>query len=261
MKQLTLFLLLVSTLLANPLQGVDASFSKDVQKQLLQKLNSEHSSPLYPKNRYTLSKGWNRLTTPKDGVDVIKTFQNIPEVKLVILHDNASKYWAGFTLYQEVLKDIKEMLLLKYLEPNVTFFVLSEKAMMFEIQSAKMSETCQEILHDNKYEMLHDSGLTKEKAQSEDKSISINSRYHSHEYRGFYNDTRVTLMYKKIAKTSKKILRYGPAEPMVMLNYAQEYANQKFFVYDYLEKKCYQGIFPSLKMPPLPVLQELKDTN
>jgi len=261
MKLLTLFILLLSTLLAKPLQGVDASFSKDVQKKLLQKFSSEHSSSLHKKHTYTLSKGWNKLTTPKDGVDVIKTFQNIPSVKLVIVHDNVSNYWAGFTLYQDVLKDIKEMLLLKYLEPSISFFVLSEKAVMLEIQSAQMNISCQKILHDNSYKILHDSGLTKEKTQSKDKSISINSRYHSHEYRGFYDDTRVTLIYKKIAKTSKKILKYGPAEPMVMLNYAKEYANQKFFVYDYLEKKCYQGIFPSQKMPPLPVLQELKDTN
>lgn len=261
MKQLILFLLLLSGLLANSLQGLDASFSKDVQKQLLQKLSSEHFSSLHNKNTYTLSKGWNRLTTPKEGVDVIETFKNIPSVKLVILHDNVSNYWAGFTLDQDVLKDIKEMLLLKYLEPNVTFFVLSDRAMMLEIQSAQMNQTCQKILHDNQYEILHDSGLSKNKAQSKDKSISINSRYHSHEYRGIYNDTRVTMMYKKIAKTSKKILKYGPAEPMVMLNFAQEYANKKFFVYDYLEKKCYQGVFPSQKMPPLPVLKELKDTN
>lgn len=261
MKQLTLFLLLLSTLLANSLQGVDASFSKNVQKQLLQKLHSEHTSTLHQKTIYRLTKGWNQLTTPKDGVDVIQTFQDIPEVKLVIIYDDVSHYWAGFTLDQSVLKDIKEMLLLRYLEPHKTFFILSNKAMMLEIKSATINLTCQHILDTHHYTVLEDSGLTQESAKSQDKRMSVKSRYHSHEYREYYDDSRVVLMYKKIVKTSKKILKYGPAEPMIMLNYGQEYANKKFFVYDYLEKKCYEGIFPSLKMPPFPVLKELKNIN
>ena len=257
MKQLIIFTLLVSALFANSLQGVDASFSLDVQSKLLKEFNSALISPLHTKNAYTLKKGWNKLTTPKDGVDVIKTFKNISTVKFLVTYDSVSKYWAGFTLDQSALKDIKEMLLLKYLEPHVTFYALSSKDVMLKIESSHVNATCQKIIDDKRYDVLYDSGLTKEEQVSPDKSMSFNSRYRSHEYRGVYNDTRVALMYPKMGKKSKETLKYGPAEPMVMLKYNQFYADKEFFAYDYLDKKCYKGLFPSRKMPPLPVLQEL----
>ncbi len=258
MKHLVLFILLLQTLLANPLQEVDASFSTDVQSKLLKELNSVHSSKIHPQNSYRLTKGWNRLTTPKDGVDVIKTFENISTVKFVVTYDNESKYWAGFTLNQTILKDLKEMLLLKYLEPNVTFFVLALRNTRVNVKYASMNSRCSKIISTRRYNVLYDSGLTTENIKESKAPMIFSSRYHSHEYRGIYNDTRVALIYPKLKKSSKATLKYGPAEPTVMFHYAKEYAQKKFFVYDYLEKNCYEGTFPSKKYPPLPVLTKLK---
>ncbi|MEA2100105.1 MAG: hypothetical protein U9P72_08245 [Campylobacterota bacterium] len=255
MRILIIYTLLVSALTANPLQSVDTSFSLGVQVQLLKKLDSVHSSTKHTKNTYTLTKGWSQLTAPKDGVDVIKTFQNIPEVKFIVTYDSKSKYWAGFTLDQTILKDIKEMLLLKYLESGVTFFVLSKRDMMIKIESSSVDKTCKKFMNDKKYNTLLDSGLSNSEKLSDNKDISINSRYSSHEYRGYYDDTRTLLIYPKSVKKAKLTQKYGPAEPMVMLNYSSEYENKKFYVYDFLERRCYEGKFPSKRMPPLPVLR------
>jgi hypothetical protein len=37
-----------------------------------------------------------------------------------------------------------------------------------------------------------------------------------------------------------------------------EYEEVTFYVADYFEKKCYEGIFPSRKIPPFPVLKKLE---
>ena len=258
MKYLTLIFLLIQTLLANSLQEVDTSFSKDVQSKLLKELNSEHSSSLHKQNSYKLVKGWNQLTTPKDGIDVIKTFENISTVKFVVTYDSESKYWAGFTLDQTILKDLKKMLLLKYLEPNVIFFVLATEKTSVDVKYNFMNKRCSNILLSGRYHALYDSGLTTENKKESNADMIFSSRYHSHEYRGFYDDTRVALFYPKLKTTSKATLKYGPAEPTVMFHYAKEYAQKKFFVYDFLEKNCYEGTFPSRKYPPLPVLTKLK---
>ena len=256
MLKAIIFIFLAQTLFAVSVKSVDTSFSKSVQTQLFSKLNSVHSSTIYTKNTYTLNKGWNQLTASKDGVDVIKTFQNIPEVKFIVTYDFKSKYWAGFTLDQSMLKDIKEMLLLKYLESGTTFFVLSDKNILLNIESSKVNETCKKYIDSEKYNTLLDSGLTKSSKTNKNKDISINSRYSSHEYRGYYDDTRVLLIYPKQTNVKKQTDKYGPAEPMVMLNYSSEYENKTFYIYDFLERKCYSGRFPSKKMPPLPVLAE-----
>jgi len=258
-KKIIISTLLVSSLIANSLQGVDTSFSKSVQSELLSKLNSAHLIPsLHKTNTYTLYKGWNQLITPKDGIDVIKTFENISEVKFIVTYDSKSKYWAGFTLDSTVLKDIKEMILLKYLEPNITFFALSEKTIRLNIESATVNSVCQKLIDSKDYGVLRDSGLSQAAALSNDKSIDLNSRYRSHEYRGFYADTRVVLIYPKLKTSTEKTMKYAPAEPTIAMHYAKEYENKRFYVYDFLEKECYEGIFPSRRMPPLPVLRVVK---
>jgi len=254
MRILIIFIFLVSTLFSSPLKSVEPSFSKSVQTQLLKRLNSVHSSTVYKKNTYTLKKGWNQLTAPKDGVDVIKTFKNIPEVKFIVTYDFKTKYWAGFTLDQSVLKDIKEMLLLKYIESGTTFFVLSDKNILLNIESSNVDKMCKKFIDSGRYNTLLDSGLTKSDKRDKNKDMSINSRYSSHEYRGYYDDTRVLLIYPKVTKKLKQTDKYGPAEPMVMLKYSSAYENKIFYIYDFLEKKCYEGKFPSKRMPPLPVL-------
>ncbi len=255
MKGLILSTLLTSAIFASPIQNIAPSFSKSVQTQLLSKLKSVHSSSIYKKDTYTIKKGWNRFTAPKDGVDVIETFQNIPEVKFIVTYDFKTKYWAGFTLEQSILKDIKEMLLLKYLESGTTFFVLSDKDILLNIKSSSVDKICKKFIDSGSYNTLLDSGLTKSDTRDKNKDMGINSRYSSHEYRGYYDDTRVLLIYPKVTKKLKQTDKYGPAEPMVMLKYSKEYENKIFYIYDFLERKCYEGRFPSKRMPPLPVLR------
>ena len=258
-KLLVLSTVLVASLFADTLQGVEASFSKATQGKLLEEFNSQNPLKSQQQNSYIIKKGWNRLISTSNGIDVIRTFENISAVKFVVTYDKASNYWAGFTLEQEVLKDIKEMLLLKYLEPNITFFVLSTRDIKVDIKSSIPNIVCSKLIDNKKYITLRDSGIDLGMATSKRGDIAIKSRYHSHEYRGIYNDTRVLLIYPKLKHTSKSLLKYGPAEPTVMINYAKEYQNKKFFVYDYLEKKCYEGYFPSKSFPPVPVLRVLKD--
>lgn len=254
MKQVVIFILFVSTLLAEPLLSVDASFSKDVQSKLLQKLNSA-SSKLHNSNHYRLTEGWNQLQTPKYGIDVVKSFQDISDVLFVVTYDFKSKYWAGFTLEQSTLKDIKEMLLLKYLEPHVSFFILAKQNISIEVKSTEIKGTCENLLVDSTYSHVMDSGLSKKSAKGV--GIELYSRYSSHEYRGIYDDTRVMLFYKKI-KVSRAITeRYGPAEPTVMLHYAKEFENRDIYLYDFLERRCYIGTLPSPKLPPSPVLRDV----
>jgi len=258
----TLFLILligVLPLFANPLKGLDTHFSKQVQRQLKSSLNgSTLTQKIHNSDTYTIHKGWNSFITPKNGIDVIESFKNTPDVKFVVTYDFQSNYWAGFTLDQAVLKDIKEMLLLRSLEPHIAFFILSAKDMTLKIKSSKMNGICQKVFDDAQSAHIYDSGFTKEPTSSTLKDISINSRYASHTRRGFYDDTRVVLIYRQAKTKAKATQKYGPAEPMVMLHYAPIYENKRFYIYDYLEKKCYRGIFPSKRVPPFPVLEVVK---
>jgi len=244
--------------MASYLPSVEKSFSLKVQNKLLKKIKISHISNQKHKNIFIFKSGWNQQIAPKGGTDVIQTFKNTPEIKFVVTYDMKSKYWAGFTLDQSVLKDIKEMLFLRYLEEGVMFFVLSEGDLALKIKQTQINSKCSNLMSNKDYNVLYDTGLTTSEVKSEAYNISIRSRYSSHEYRGYYDDTRVVLIYPKLKVKSKDMLKYGPAEPMVMLHYAKEYQDKSYLVFDYLQKKCYKGVFPSNKMPPIPVLQELK---
>ncbi|MFA6137823.1 MAG: hypothetical protein WC667_07035 [Sulfurimonas sp.] len=250
MKQLFTLSLFCITLLASSLQEVSPSFSQAEREILSKEIPS--ISALYNSKTYDLKKGWNKLTTPLDGVDVFNTFGTIAEVKFVVVYDSESKLWAAFS--SEKLAG--DLLLLKYLEPNVTFFVLADSGVKVDIKSNTINPACQKILEDKQYDFLLDSGRTQDSVVSKDKTMSAKSRYLSHHEKGIYNDTRIVLIYPKVEAKTKRSYKYGPALPKTFFEFSKEYEAKKFFVYDFKEQKCFEGIFPSMQIPPFPTLKE-----
>ncbi len=240
-------------LFANTLQEVPHSFTPLEQKSLYKELSSSPS--LYTLKTYNLKKGWNRLITPKDGVDVQETFKDISKITYVTTYDTKSKSWAIMSNKEATLN----MLFLKYLEPNITFFVLAKKDAIIEIKSNTLNSTCKAFVDDeSKYAYVMDSGIFKESTVSDDGNIALQSRYYSHHIRGIYDDTRVMLIYPKYKSDTKRGFKYGPANPKVAIKYPKVYEGKKFYLYDFKQEKCFMGIFPSMKIPPFAVLKEIK---
>jgi len=258
MKQLIILLLFYSILPAKYLPEVNPYFGKKEQKQLLKKFNSTNKTAIHSSNTYMIKKGWNQFFTPKDGINVVSTFENISTIKFILTYDKVTKLWAGFTLKQSVLKDIKEMLLLKYLEPDITFFVLSDRDLMIKSKHNSVNSICKKIMNDKRFSFIEDSGVDDKPTYAKDSSIAVMPRYRSEFNRGVYDDTRIILIYPKIKADKNANHKYGPADPFILLKYAKEYENKPFYVYDYLQQKCSGGVFPSKKMPPQPLLKELK---
>jgi len=252
MKKLITFLAFFSLSYSYPLSNIGSSFDDNLRATFLKTLQNSKNE-IYSFNNYSLKYGWNTLTTPKDGVDVEKTFNN-SAIEYVVVYDNVSKKWA---VYSPKNKVDKEFLKLIYLEPNITFFVLTNKNVKIEIKSTVVDGKCRDILDKNSYISLLDSGINQDKTISKDGSISIRSRYFSNHEKGIYNDTRVLLIYPKLVdiKTKRKF-RYGPAIPKIALEFAKEYENRMFYVYNFRQKQCYRARFPSIKIPPFPVLEK-----
>ena len=227
------------------------SFSSSEKESFLEKLKNSNSS-LYKSQNYKFKKGWNIVTTPKAGVDVPKTF-DISTIKLVVAYDYETKLWAKYSPLKS--KSENGILFLKYLEPNVTFFVLAKRATTIEIKSKEMSQSCKQLMHKKEYNFLLSGVYSKENSKT--KSMEIQTRYLTHYERGFYDDTRVVLIYPNIDTNKKPIYKYGPASPRISLKFAKEYEGKKFYVYDYKFEKCYQGYFPSEVIPPYPILEEI----
>jgi len=255
MKNLLTILLLSTTLFASLLQKVPNSFSSS-EEELLLKEFSNSSSTLYTSKTYNLQKGWNKLRTPIDGIDLIQTFKDISKVKFVVTYDKTSKLWAMYTNDKNYKRN--NLLFLKYLEPNITFFVLTKDDTKVDIKSIHINEACQKFVNNSLFDSIYDSGINKDIVVNNDNTMSIQSRYYSHHKRGLYDDTRVVLIYPKMSTKTKAILEYGPAKPKIKIKYAKEYENKNFYVYDYKLQKCYKGIFPSPKIPPFPILKEVK---
>ena len=224
-----------------------------------QNINNK-SAILHASSEYDLKKGWNYLHTPKNGLDVVKTFTNNEAVKFVYVYDQRSKAWAGFSAVDSINKELQNtrILSLKYIEPYTNFYAYSSKAIKLNIEYTDMLSICKNKL-DLEHSMLFSSGANEKFSFDEKKTIGVKSRYLSHYRKGIYNDTRMALIYPKV-KTSAfpKLLRYGPASPRMMINYAKEYEDKEFYVFDYFNKSCYKGIFPSMKRPPVPTLKKLK---
>ena len=222
----------------------------ELEKELAGKTAT--TQKLYEGSEYNLHKGWNRLLTNSEGVDVAKTFS---EDEVVVVYEPVTKVWASS-------QPTKEQLYVKYIEPHMIFYVYATKAKKLKIESTHIDSVCQKLIDTKGFKLVLDSGLTKEATFSEDKTISLNSRYFSHYTRGVYNDTRIVMIYKELPTEVKKATyRYGPAEPKSMIHFAKEYEGKEFYMYDFYEKACYKGLLPSMKIPPFAVLQKLKSVN
>jgi hypothetical protein len=72
------------------------------------------------------------------------------------------------------------------------------------------------------------------------------------------SDSKYMLIYKKDTKISKSLKLYELISPRLRITYPKNYESSKFYLYDLGKKICFIGIFPSDKVPPFPVLHELK---
>jgi hypothetical protein len=245
---------------SEPLPILTSKALKTSKDFALVNLSRNSFSKMYhDKNFYNLKIGWNKFSTPKDGIDVIKTFTN-NEIKFVLTYDVSSKAWAGYSPNKEIQKEIRStrILSLQYIEPNVIFYVYSQKIQTIGTVSTSLSQSCLDKIDNTKISTLLDSGINKDNIKNSTKSIYLQSKYMSHYKSGIYNDSRVLLIYPKLDKvTSKNLLRYGPANPRVMLHYAKEYEGKEFYIFDYLKKQCYRGLFPSMKIPPFSNLSKI----
>ncbi len=251
MRYLLALITLKVMLLATPLLQVAPSFS-ELERELLLK---EFSKNANVSQQYTPKKGWNIFTSPNGGVDVPASFKDISTIQLVATYDPQSKRWATYS--PDNNQRDEKILFLNYLEPDVKFFVLAKKNTKVSFLSTKLNDSCRELQNDLSYDFVVDSGITTKQTFSKNKSISVKSRYYTHHKKGVYDDTRVMLIYPKQKTISKASFRYGPATPKVALSFAKEYEGKKFYIYDYKAKKCFEGIFPSLRIPPFPVLKEI----
>jgi hypothetical protein len=214
----------------------------------------------YTKDFYNLKKGWNTLVSHKDGIDILKTFSQYEAVKFVYVYDNMTKVWAGYSPDKKIQNSIfnTRILALKSIEPDLKFYVYTTKSIEVDIKTNALDSTCQKLVDDKRMDFLVDSGLDSDMVYNADKSMGLKSRYVSHYKRGIYDDSRVMLIYPKMKTKSKPDLKYGPAIPKTQMEFSKEYEGIVFFMYDYKQQKCYQGLYPSIKIPPFATLKQLK---
>lgn len=227
---------------------------------LLHDNDKNYTKKEHTKNSYTLQRGWNFVHAPKNGVDVAQTFGKNNAVLFVYIYEAKTPAWAGFSgyqNYQEMMRTTR-ILELEYIEPSLGFYVYANKKITLPIIATHLSQSCQEIFLDKSYKVLEHSAFHQELRTKDDLSnISLATLYRPHYRRGIYSDTRVMLLYPKVQVQTKKQLRYAPIEPRADILFAKEYEEKKFYVFDYKTKNCYEGVFPSRKIPPFPVLKKL----
>ena len=247
-----------------PLKSVDIStleYKKDGYI-LVNNNNKNYHQPLKRGNTYIIHKGWNYFSTPKDGIDIVKSFHNIENIQFIYSYDKNSKVWAGYSPHKELQMKMAStrILNLKYIEPYRGFYIYASQTLRVNIKATVINKQCQSIL-DKGYTLLIASGIDKKAVYNREKTLSIKSRYASHYRRGIYNDSRVALIFdakKTSLKPSHTLTKYGPVNPSVIIEYDKNLENSWFFVFDYFQKECYRGIFPSKKIPPFSTLQKLK---
>jgi len=234
---------------ANSLQNINNTFSLSERKTLLQTVHKLHIN-----NSLTIYKGWNVLKAPKKGIDVKKTFYNLDDVSIVAVYDNISKKWALLSKYK--IQNDENILRLKYIEDGVVYFVLSKKKFQLNIKHKDVNLQCKKLIDSKKYNLLQSSAML---GKTNGDGVDFTSRYISNYERGSYDDTRVLLLYPKLKLSTKdKKYKYGPANPKVAFLFTKDYEGKDFYVYDYKFSKCYYGVFPSMKIPPFPMLREIK---
>lgn len=219
-----------------------------------------YKTPVYSSKFYELKKGWNYLYSYEDGINVTETFSEDEVVEFVYVYDRLSSAWAGYSPNKKIQKSMQNtrILLLKTIEPGIGFYVYATKDSRVKITSNSINSTCQKLVEDKKFAYIVASGLESTAVYNKQKSLGLKSRYVAHYIRGIYNDTRVLLIYPKFTTVSKTTNRYGPAEPKSFIEFAKEYEDKKFYMYDYKFQKCYEGVFSSRKTPPSATLKELK---
>jgi len=255
MKTIVTLLLISMTLLANSLQDLPNSFSKS-ERELLLKESLDSSSILHSSDIYQLKRGWNKVTTPKDGIYLEQSFKDISQIKYITTYEKVNKLWAVYAPNKKYPKD--NILFLKYLEPNITFFVLANEDVKVKTNGKKINKSCLKAMNTPGVSTLLSSAFNENISVSKDNSMSFKTRYLSHHTKGLYDDTRLLLIYEDLNSTRKASYRYGPAKPRAVINFTKEYEAKSFFIYDYKLEKCFKGVFPSVKIPPLPILQEIK---
>lgn len=234
--------------------------SQKISYLLVNNNKKSYKAKIYNENFYKLKKGWNYLRSHKDGVNVIKTFENIKDVKFVYVYDRLSRAWAGYSPSDELQKKIEStrIISLKDIEPGLGFYVYAENEIRVSIYTNKIEGFCKKYLNTQKYTQLVSTGLDSISQYDNEKTLSLLSRYRTHHKRGIYNESRVSIFYEKLQVKSAPLLKYGPARPKAFLEYAKEYEEKVFYMYDYKYRKCYEGVFPSKKIPPFASLKELK---
>jgi hypothetical protein len=241
--------------LTNPINGFCENFTDEIAYKL--RHTPVLKSSISSRTTYNLEKGWNSLYSPKEGIDIVRTFQDHPEVTLVAFFDENLQQWALFFPKNNAVQGIKNYLFLESLEGNKLFFAKSTKKKNINIISKKINGICKKYLIDKHFLSIEDSGLDKNISFSKDKTIGVSPRYSSNFHRGYYKDTRIVLIYPKLKHKEGKLRSYGPVEPYIAIKYAKEYESKEFFVFDYMNESCYKGVFPSFKILPVPMLQEL----
>jgi len=219
-----------------------------------------YTAPVYNKDSYRLKKGWNSLNTPKNGVDIVKTFQNLQDVKFVFVYDKLSHAWAGYSPDKNIDFKIKQtrILSLKYIESNIEYFVYTSRGINVDILNSKVNKVCQKFIDSKEFNTLIDSIFSKSYTNSNNDNIGIKTRYFSHHKRGEYSDSRTLLIYPKIKLQNKtKQQKYGAALPKILVSYDVKYEDKEFYIYNYFDKNCYKGVFPSKKTPPFSTLIKL----
>jgi hypothetical protein len=242
---------------SKPTDKLDDSKCKSKGYILVNNNDYKYKTLLHPKNYYNVKKGWNYFTTPKDGVDVARTFS---DAEFVYVYDPRSQAWAGYSPKKDLMEKIRStrILELKYIEPKRGFYVLSDKAMRVGVMSKLPSKQCQKIMQNKNFDVIYDSGIDPEFSYNAIKSIALKSRNYSHTRKGVYNDSRIAIMTPKVKLSKdKKVYKYGPAIPRMMIHFNKAYQERDFYAYDFLEESCVKGYFPSKQKPPASVLKKL----
>ena len=221
--------------------------------------NPNYSPKQMGQKSFALKKGWNLLEVPKDGIDVIASFDGLEGVEFVYVYDKVTEAWAGYSPKRELMEKIlrSRILGLRSIEPDLGFYVYATQDLELTPKAIEISGVCKEKMQERGYSFLQSSGLDKEMRYEEQKA-GVESRYSSHYKRGIYDDTRVVFIYPKVKEKTQSLLRFGPAMPKVKLEYAKELEEKKFYIFDYKTQGCYEGLFPSMRIPPYPTLKKLK---
>jgi len=230
---------------------------------LLHDSAKEYKKEIHKQNSYTLERGWNYLNAPATGLDVVETFQNSRSVLFVYIYEKNTPAWAGYSPRVEIKEQMREVRLLDLhaIEPALGFYVYANKKTKVNIVSTQLTQRCAELYESGEYGVLEHSVFAKKRATDTESGIALESKYLTHYRRGKYTDTRVMLLYPKLEHplaNADKRKKYGPVEPRALIEYAKEYEEKSFFVFDYFTKRCYEGMFPSKRVPPYPTLKRVE---